>query len=175
MTSQKLIQTVRHTKNVKSWVLVLFVLVLFLLSTFGSVDKYQDKLEVRVNNIFHNLDIAKSQCFYTEDFNPIKNKICLEKLAIVSHQLDTSLSDNSYFAYKWQVLLEYENLKQTSIYIKKEDQKALLNKSLDRLKIFYPMKALAQTNVKDLSDFDRLYYTNYEKDTRAKTTVSSNV
>jgi hypothetical protein len=170
--TQKLIHTARRAKNVKSWVLVLFVLVLFLLSTFGSVGTYQTKLETKVNNIFHTLDVAKSSCFYSEDFDSVKNKICLENLAIVSHQLDTSLSDNSYFAYKWQVLLEYQNLKQTSIYIKKEDQKALLDKSVDRLKIFYPMKAGTQINVKDLSDFDRLYYIQYEKDTDTKATLS---
>lgn len=164
MTTQKLIRTIRHAKHIKSWVLISLISLLLLLSVFGYVGNYQDSLQNRANNLLQNLEMARTSCIYSEDFNRNKNKNCLEKLAVVSHELDTSLKDNSYFAYKWQVLLEYQNLKQISAYvINKDILQDLISKAFERLKTFYPISVLEPMKIDDLNDFNRLYFVIYEK------------
>ena len=122
------------------------------------------RIENRTLETYRVLDEASRECFYGAQFNEKQDTICLQKLDRVTDLIEKYKLQNTDLGFKRKVLLEQKNFVGVSRFLAKEEKLAVLAKSKKELYTFFPSPELANIELTEYSDYQKIYFIRYSRD-----------
>jgi hypothetical protein len=154
-------KTIKFLKSFKASCILLLIITLALISVFYNTVNNSQGYVSQVNEVYSLLNSASRSCFYGEDANKEKDKICLTEIGKVSTKIKKYKFINSDVNYKNAVLIEKLRFREIADVLPEDKKIETLAQSKDRLYTFYPSQELLNTSLAQQSDYQKIYFIRY--------------